>query len=96
MSTYFIVNAAVTDPDLLATYRAATKATFEGHDVQLLVSTNDADVIEGTPVGRRVVVLKFRDEQAFQDWYQSPKYQDIVGMRLSSTEGFALLADGRD
>ena len=96
MSTFFIVNATVTDPDLLASYRAATAATLEGHDVQIVVSTNDAQVVEGTPVGQRVVVLKFPDERAFQHWYQSPAYQDIIGMRLSSTDGFAVLADGRD
>ncbi len=96
MSTFFIVNATVTDPDLLASYRAATAATLEGHDAQIVVSTNDAQIVEGTPVGQRVVVLKFPDERAFQGWYQSPAYQDIIGMRLSSTEGFAVLADGRD
>ena len=42
------------------------------------------------------MVLKFPDEHALQGWCHSPAYQDIIGMRLSSTEGFAVLADGRD
>ena len=37
MPTYFVVNAAITDGELLASYRAATTATFEGHDVTVLV-----------------------------------------------------------
>lgn len=96
MSTYFVVNATITDPELLATYRAATAATFEGHDVTVLVSTNDAEIIEGEPIGQRVVVLRFPDQDAFRAWYDSPAYQAIIGMRAASTEGVALLADGRD
>ncbi len=95
MPTYFVVNAAVTDPELLASYRAATTATFEGHDVTVLVSTNDAEIIEGEPIGQRVVVLRFPDADAFRAWYDSPAYQAILGMRTASSDGVGLLADGR-
>ncbi|MGH9136751.1 MAG: DUF1330 domain-containing protein [Acidimicrobiales bacterium] len=95
MPTYFVVNAAITDPDLLAEYRAATTATFEGHDVEVLVSTNEATIVEGEPTGPRLVVLRFTDAEAFQAWYDSPAYQAIIGMRIASTDGFALLAEGR-
>jgi uncharacterized protein (DUF1330 family) len=96
MAAYFVVNAAITDPDLLASYRAATKATFEGHDVNVLVSTNEAEVMEGEPIGRRLVILRFPDTEAFHRWYESPAYQAIIGMRQDSTNGVALLAEGRD
>lgn len=96
MPTYFVVNAAVTNPELLAEYRAATAATFEGYDVRVLVSTNDAEVIEGEPVGPRLVVLQFPDDDAFRAWYNSSAYQAIIGMRESSTHGFGLLAEGRE
>jgi uncharacterized protein (DUF1330 family) len=95
MPTYVIVNAAVTDPDLLAAYRAAAPATFEGHDVTVRVASNDAETIEGEPVGSRVVVLEFPDRAAFQTWYDSPAYQEIIDMRLQSTRGFVLLVEGR-
>lgn len=95
MSTYLIVNAAITDPELLRAYRAAATATFEGHDVTVRVATNDAETIEGEPVGPRVVVLEFPDRNAFQAWYDSPAYQAIIGMRTQSTEGFAVLVEGR-
>lgn len=93
MAAYFVVNADITDPELLAAYRAAARATFEGHDLRLLVSTSDAEVIEGEPKGRRVVILEFPDKAAFRAWYDSPAYQEIIKMRLDSTDGFALLAE---
>jgi uncharacterized protein (DUF1330 family) len=95
MSAYFIVNARVTDPDGLARYRASVGPSFEGRDVKVLVSTNDATTIEGTPAGERAVVLEFPDRAATLDWYHSDVYQEVVGMRRASTEGFAILVDGR-
>ena len=94
MSTYFVVNATVTDPDQLAEYVAAAGATLDGHDVAVLAATNDAETIEGQPVGQRLVVLRFPDEAAFRAWYDSPAYQAIIGMRTASTTGFAVLAAG--
>jgi uncharacterized protein (DUF1330 family) len=95
MPTYLIVNAAITDPGLLDNYRAAVGATLAGHDVVVRVSTNEAETVEGEPKGPRVVVLEFPDREAFRAWYDSPAYQDIVGMRLGSTDGFAVLVEGR-
>jgi uncharacterized protein (DUF1330 family) len=95
MPTYFVFNAAITDPELLAEYRAATAATLEGHDVSVLVSTNEAETMEGEPAGPRLVVLRFPDETAFKAWYESPAYQAIIGMRKRSTKGFAVIAEGR-
>ena len=95
MPTYLIVNAAITDPALLDEYRASVGATLKGHDVAVKVSTNAAETIEGEPKGPRVVVLEFPDRDAFRAWYDSPAYQEIIGLRLGSTDGFALLVEGR-
>ena len=95
MPTYLIVNAAITDPALLDEYRASVGTTLKGHDVAVKVSTNVAETIEGEPKGPRVVVLEFPDRDAFRAWYDSPAYQEIIGLRLGSTDGFALLVEGR-
>ncbi|HWM22545.1 MAG TPA: DUF1330 domain-containing protein [Ilumatobacteraceae bacterium] len=95
MAAYFIVNARITDPEGLARYRAAVQPSFEGREVKVLVSTDDATTIEGTPAGERAVVLEFPDRAAALDWYHSDTYQEVLGMRLAATDGFAILVDGR-
>lgn len=95
MAAYFIVNAHVTNPAGLERYLAAVGASFEGHDIKVLAATNEATAIEGTPVGERAVVLEFPDRDAALAWYNSDVYQEVVGLRLAATEGFAILADGR-
>ena len=94
MAAYFIVNARITDPEGLARYRAAVQPSFTGREVKVLVSTDDATTIEGTPAGERAVVLEFPDRAAALDWYHSDVYQEVIGMRLAATEGFAIV-DGR-
>jgi uncharacterized protein (DUF1330 family) len=95
MSTYLIVNATITDRELLDAYRAAVGPTLAGHDAVVRVATNEAQTIEGEPAGPRVVVMEFPDEDAFHAWYDSPAYQDVIGLRLKATNGFAVLAQGR-
>jgi uncharacterized protein (DUF1330 family) len=95
MPAYFVVNSTVTDPDLLAEYRAVVGSTFEDHDATVLASTDEAETIEGQPAGARVVIVRFPDVDAFRSWYESPAYQAIIGMRSDATDGFAVLAEGR-
>ena len=95
MSTYLIVNATVTDQELLASYRNAVGATLAGHEVKVHVSTNEAETVEGEPAGPRVVVMEFADKDAFHRWYDSAAYQEVIGLRLGATNGFAILAEGR-
>lgn len=93
MSVYFIVNSTITDPGGLDEYVAAAGTTLAGHDMALRVVTNDAETVEGQPAGSRVVIIEFPDRDAFRAWYDSPAYQAIIGMRLASTDGFAVLVD---
>jgi uncharacterized protein (DUF1330 family) len=96
MSVYLIVNASVTNADSLTAYLSAVGDTLENRDIDVLVSTRAAETIEGQPAGPRVVVMRFPDRDAFRSWYDSAEYQAIVGLRLDGTEGFAVLADGRE
>jgi uncharacterized protein (DUF1330 family) len=94
MPSYLIVNATVTDPAGLDAYRGAVGPTLAGHNVKILVSTNDAMVMEGD-AGERAVVLEFPTRDEALAWYNSPEYQAVIGLRLNSTKGVAVIADGR-
>jgi len=95
MPSYLIVNATITDQELLDAYHAAVRPTLAGHDVVVRVATDTAQTIEGEPAGPRVIVMEFPDEDAFHAWYDSPAYREVIGLRLKATSGFAVLAEGR-
>jgi uncharacterized protein (DUF1330 family) len=96
MSAYLVVNARVTNPELLDRYVQAAVPTIEGYECTPLVITNDAEAIEGQPVGARIVVLRFPSREVALKWYNSEAYQAVIGMRHDSTEGFAVIAEGLD
>ena len=81
---------------LMSSDNQKARSAMRGATMLVLVATNDAKTIEGEPVGGRVVVLRFPNEDSFRAWYDSPAYQDVIGMRLESTSGFVVLADGVD
>lgn len=94
MTTYLVVNAKILDLDLLNEYQAGAGPTLAGHPVTPVVVTNDAEALEGSPMGGRCVILGFPDRDALMAWYKSDAYQAVIGKRLQATEGFAFIAEG--
>jgi uncharacterized protein (DUF1330 family) len=94
MSAYFVVNATVKDMDLLNEYIQGAAASGGIVPLKLLAMDNDAETVEGTPAGSRVVLLEFASKEDFRKWYDSPEYQSVVGKRFAATEGFAVLVNG--
>lgn len=94
MTTYFVVNASITDPDLLVEYAKATRPSIQKYGAKVLAATNEAEALEGTAIGPRVVILEFADRAAFDAWYNSPEYQDVIGMRFAATSGMGLVVEG--
>ncbi|GFG67658.1 hypothetical protein MKUB_51480 [Mycobacterium kubicae] len=94
MSVYFVVNAAITNPGLLAEYMAEVAPVLSQIPCKVLVVDDDSEVIEGQPAGARTVILEFPSRQEFNEFYNSPQYEPLLGKRLAATEGFALLVSG--
>ncbi len=96
MSVLFVLNSTVVDMELLDQYRAAAKPSMAKYGAKMLAGGNDAEIIEGEPLGTRVVVVEFPSRQAFHQWYNDPDYAEPLQMRLKATNGAALLIDKRD
>jgi uncharacterized protein (DUF1330 family) len=91
----FVINARVTDQELLDEYRAAAKPSMAKHGARMLAGGNDAVTVEGDSFGSRVVVVEFPSREDFYNWYRSDEYAPALAMRLAATEGTALLIDSR-
>ena len=94
MPVYFIVQEQVRDAEALKEYGAkAAAARMSGR----VLAVDDAPrAIEGEWHGDRVVILEFDDEASFQDWYDSPAYQEALQIRLGATDSRAALVKGRE
>jgi uncharacterized protein (DUF1330 family) len=94
MSTYFVVNSTIDDPDLLTEYVNAAGALPSVVPLKLIALDTASRTIEGEPAGPRTVILEFENAEDFQTWYDAPAYQAIIGKRHAATTGFSVLVNG--
>ncbi|MBL1079812.1 DUF1330 domain-containing protein [Nocardia sp. 2] len=76
----------------LAEYLRRVDATLEMYGGRFLVHGGRQAVREG-PHDGLVVVVEFPDLTAARQWYDSPEYQAIVGLRTSRARCTMILAE---
>ena len=92
MAAYFIAQYVVNDPKLYREYQAGAGPTIQASGGEVVAFDDAAETVEGAPPGPQTVIVKFESTEAAKAWYRSPAYQAVVGKRLASTTGFAVLS----
>jgi len=94
MSAYLIFTREKTlDEAELKIYWDKIRATFAGHQVEVLVNYGRLEVLEGDPV-EGVVIAEFPSFEAAKAWYESPAYQAIRPHRLEGAIYSGLVVEG--
>lgn len=91
MAAYFVFNYRVTDLEGYKPYLGVVPAILESHGAEILAADFESEAVEGDP-GHVTVVLKFPSKEAARKWYDSPEYQEIIGLRTDNSEGIGALA----
>ena len=65
-------------------------------DVEILAVNENTEILEGQTGHDRLVILKFPSRDEALRWYNSPEYQEIIGLRLASASGSAQFVEGVD
>ena len=94
MPAYFVVELEMTNPAGMAAYREAVPATLAQYGGRFLTRGGAAELIEGGPEPKRIVILEFADTAAFKRWYNSPEYQKILPGRLNNSSARAFVVEG--
>ena len=90
---FVIAEPDVTDPATFQKYSAEvpkTLAPFGGH---FIVRGGKIQAVEGV-APKRVVVIAFDSVEQARAWYDSPGYQAILPMRLSSASTRLFIVEG--
>jgi uncharacterized protein (DUF1330 family) len=94
MSAYLVFTREKTlDEAELKLYWDKIRATFEGHQVKVLVNYGRLEVLEGDPV-EGIVIAEFPSFEAAKAWYESPAYQAIRHHRLKGAIYDGLVVQG--
>ena len=94
MAGYFVANYTITNQADYQQYLAAVGPILQAHGAEAVVVDRDSMLLEGS-AGEVTVVLKFATKAAAQAWYESPEYQAILHLRTDSSQGAAVIAQGR-
>ena len=96
MAVMFLAVDEVTDLPLFREYQVGARPVLAEHPCELVAYDEEAQPLERVETTKRVIALRFPSREAFHAFYDSPEYQAVIGKRLESTSGFALLLDVAD
>ena len=74
-------------------YQDEVLPMFERLEIDVLAVDDVPKAIEGESRNQRMVVIRFEDEKAFNDWYESEDYNKIKPIRLNNSNGEVHLLD---
>jgi len=94
MSVYAIAQLKITDRATYDRYQAKFMGVMKRFQGRLLAADESPKVLEGKWERDKVVLLSFPDEAAFQQWADSPEYQEISKDRKAGSEAVVLLLKG--
>jgi uncharacterized protein (DUF1330 family) len=94
MPAYFVAEVDVTNPAGYEPYRPLAAASIAQYGGRFLARGGNAELIEGGPEPRRIVIIEFADAAAARRWYNSPEYQAALPIRQANSHGRAFIVDG--
>jgi uncharacterized protein (DUF1330 family) len=94
MSVYAIAQFKITDRAAYDRYQAKFMGVMKRYQGRVLAADESPKVVEDTRDGDKMVVLLFPDESAFQEWSDSPEYQEISRDRKAGSEEVVLPVKG--
>ena len=83
---YIVFTEAIHDSDAMNTYSGAAFPTIVGSGANVLVASQDAEVLDGEWHGNQTVVLEFESVEAAKAWYESDEYQAAIPLRQAAAD----------
>lgn len=93
MPTFILAEVDVTNPELYKQYAAQTPDSLKTFGGEFIIRANPVKVLEGDWNHDRLVLIRFENAQMAQNWYNSPFYQEIRGIRIQASKGKILLIE---
>jgi uncharacterized protein (DUF1330 family) len=93
MSVIVIVNTNVKNPEAYEEYKAQARPLVEQNGGRYLVRGGPHEVIEGSWNPTRLVVIEFPDKEAFESFYNSPEYKEVMKIRHANADSDMVVAE---
>ena len=94
MSVYFVAQITIHDEAEYGKYLQEVDDVFSRFNGKYLAVDSNPTVLEGEWNHGRMVLIEFSDQAAFEEWYTSPEYQNILRHRLNGARCDTVLVRG--
>jgi uncharacterized protein (DUF1330 family) len=94
MSAYVISELEVRDPVAIETYRTVAAKAIAQYGGRYLVRGGAAEVAEGGPPVKNIVVVEFPSMQRLREWYASPEYAEALKVRRIALDRRLIFVEG--
>ena len=94
MAAYIIAEINVTDPVGYEQYRKLATPTVATHGGKFVVRRGKVEVLEGTWVPKRLVVLEFESAAPAKQWWSSQEYGAAKKVRQKTAMTNMIVVEG--
>jgi uncharacterized protein (DUF1330 family) len=94
MSAYVISEVDVRDAASFEAYRAIAAKTIAHYGGRYLVRGGGANLIEGGPPPKTIIVVEFPTMQRLREWYASPEYAEALKVRQTALDRRLIFVEG--
>ncbi|MBT3270692.1 DUF1330 domain-containing protein [Candidatus Poribacteria bacterium] len=91
MAAYVVLRLTITDAEGFGGYVAKAEPTVEASKGEFVFRGKVSDELEGSSDHPMTAVLKFADRDSALAWYNSPAYQDAVGLRQAASDAVVVV-----
>jgi uncharacterized protein (DUF1330 family) len=94
MLAYLIAQVRVDDPDSYKQYAVRSPAIIAKYGGRILARGGALEILEGTSLRQRVVIIEFPSMDAARNFYYSPEYQEAKQLRMPGSDAQFLIVEG--
>ena len=94
MAAYVISELEVLDTVAIETYRALAAKSIAQYGGRYLVRGGAADLAEGGPTPKNIIVVEFPSMERLREWYASPEYAEALKIRQTALDRRLILVEG--
>jgi len=96
MTAYVISEVEMRDPSTMETYRTLAARSIAQYGGRYLVRGGAAELVEGGPPPRTLIIVEFASMARAREWYASPEYAEALKVRRTALERRLVFVEGVD
>jgi len=94
MSAYVISEVETRDAAAMQSYRTLAAASIAQYGGRYLVRGGAAEVVEGGPPPKTLIIVEFPSMVRLREWYASPEYAEALKVRATALERRLIFVEG--